>query len=397
MFAKRLPAQLSPNRLARLIADRRRAGLEILDLTESNPTTAGFHYDDIGLAAALRHPDLRRYQPCSRGLEAARLAVADYYRDLGRRVPADDIFLTASTSEAYSYAFKLLADPGDEILVPQPSYPLFEALTVLDALQPVPYPLRYEPGQGWRFDPEHLRNLISTRTRAIVAVNPNNPTGSFIRPDELAALNELGAAFDLALIVDEVFLDYAQTLGGRAAASAAGNRQALTLVLSGLSKIVGLPQLKLGWLAASGPESIIGSARERLDFIADTYLSAGAPVQLAAADLLKQRAGFQAQVHRRLADNELYLQQGLTGRADLTMLPREGGWAAILKGSAPIDDEELVCALLEKTGVLVHPGYFYDFQADGFLVLSLLTPPAVFREGVGRLIGFAGRGRMLLP
>jgi hypothetical protein len=383
MFSKRLPEELSVNRLSRLLAARRASGGEVLDLTESNPTNVGLRYEGIELVAKAPRSELLSYRPTPQGNEAARAAVADYYREHGRRVATDNIFLTASTSEAYGYLFKLLADPGDEILVPRPSYPLFEGLVRLESLRPVQYPLQYTADRGWRIDPERVRNLISTKTRAIVVVNPNNPTGSRLLGEELAGLSEICAAFGLALIVDEVFLDYPRAgMPPANCGSAAANRTALTFILSGLSKIVCLPQMKISWIAASGPEMLLNHARERLEYIADMYLSVASEAQLTVPALLRQRLVLQAEVQKRLTKNEACLRQAVAGSADVRMLHREAGWYTVLQLADAIDEEELSCRLLEETGVIMHPGYFYDFAREGFMVCSLLPRTDIFARGI---------------
>ena len=266
---------------------RRAAGARILDLTLSNPTQAGFAYPDAEILAALAAPALLRYEPEPRGLPAARAAVAAYYAARGESVDADDVLITASTSESYALLMKLLAEPGDEILVPAPSYPLFDVLAALESVSLVRYPLEHAPGRGWRIGREALERALSPRTRAIVVVHPNNPTGSYVQADERAWLEALCARRGLPLIADEVFLDYGR--GAACEASFATTQGALAFALSGLSKLAGLPQLKLGWIALAGPGLLRREARDRLEFIADAYLSVGAPVQHAAASLLGLR------------------------------------------------------------------------------------------------------------
>ncbi|OGQ96676.1 MAG: hypothetical protein A2521_07415 [Deltaproteobacteria bacterium RIFOXYD12_FULL_57_12] len=386
IFSSRLRPHLDTAPLADLLATMRAAGRDILDLTEANPTRSGFCYDEAAILGAVSRPALLEYEPDPRGNLAARRAVCEYYRQHGRQVAPESVFLVASTSEAYGYVGKLLGDPGDEILVPQPSYPLFESLFALEALRPVPYLLRHQAGSGWEIDLEYLRNQVSTRTKAIVVVNPNNPTGSFLKAGELAGLNELCALFGLALIVDEVFLDYGRIPAVNHWGSVAGNQAVLTFVLSGLSKIACLPQMKLGWLQVSGPSPLYDQALDRLEHIADTYLSVGGAVQQAAATLLGLGPALQRQVLERLEESQAYLAVALAKRPDVCLLPREAGWYAVLQGRDESDDEERACRLLEKAAVYVHPGYFYDFPRAGFCVISLLTPPSVFREGVDRLL-----------
>jgi alanine-synthesizing transaminase len=387
MFASRFPEKLTPNRLARELAARQAEGREFFDLTASNPTTAGFHYEEKILLQAMKQQEIFRYHPSPQGNRAARQAIARYYLEHGRTVDPDDLFLTAGTSEAYSFLFKLLADPGEEILVPGPSYPLFESLIRLESLQAVPYPLRYAAGRGWHVDLEELRCQISTKTRALLAVNPNNPTGSYLQGEELHFIFGLCREYGLALVVDEVFLDYPVGDGAEASNfSVAGSRENLTFVLSGLSKIVGLPQLKLGWIVIGGPGDLSRQAKERLALITDAFLTVGSGAQLALPALLSHRRQFQDQVRCRLNDNYSYLETMLADGGGPQLLERQGGWYAIIRHHLDTDDdEELVCRLLSETGVLVHPGYFYDFQQNGYLVLSLLPPPAIFRSGARHL------------
>ncbi|MCJ7830752.1 MAG: pyridoxal phosphate-dependent aminotransferase [Desulfobacterales bacterium] len=384
-FSARFNWDISPNRLSRILAAKKTAGVPVLDLTESNPTRAGFDYDAPRILAALARPASMRYSPAPRGLVAAREAIADYYRCDGHNPDPAAFFLTASTSEAYAYLFKLLGDPGDEILIPRPSYPLLESLIGLEALQGVAYPLRYDPGRGWWIDLELLENSLSTRSRAVVVVNPNNPTGSYLKKDELVGLNRICRRHELALIVDEVFSDYATGPDPQRVASAVDNREVLTFALSGFSKVLGLPQLKLSWIHVGGPTIARGAAVERLEFIADTYLSVAAPIQHAAPILLAERARIQRQIMARTAENHRLLLEILAAKPYCRILLREGGWygvAAIADGDS---DEERACRLLETSDVYVHPGYFYDFPDDGHFVFSLLTPDAVFRKGLVRI------------
>ena len=382
MFSSRLNWDAPPNPLLQSLAAKRAAGVEILDLTESNPTRAGFDYSQLDLPTVLAHPDATRYQPSPRGLLAAREAIAGYYR--GQRVHPDSIFLTASTSEAYSFLFKLLCDPGDEVLVPQPGYPLFDFLTTLDSVRPVYYSLGYSAAAGWRINFERLEAAIGERTRAIVVVSPHNPTGAFLNIVELAGLNALCARHNLALIADEVFFDYAAPTprSGAPSVPAVGNTGALTFVLSGLSKVVGLPQVKLGWIQISGPQPRATQCQRRLEFIADTYLSVSTSAQLAAPVLLARRDNIQSQIKNRIEANYRWLQEQCADR----VLSREGGWYAVLEFDDGVADDERVLKLLERDNVFVHPGYFYDFAREGYLVLSLLTPIAPFQAGVARLL-----------
>ncbi|MBM4423830.1 MAG: pyridoxal phosphate-dependent aminotransferase [Chloroflexi bacterium] len=385
MFSSRLHWNLTPNQLLETLAAKRAAGIDILDLTESNPTRAGFVYDDTEILRALAQPKSLLYQPSPRGLPAARAAVADYYRDRGREIDPDSIFLAASTSEAYGWLFKLLADPGDEILVPQPGYPLFDFLTALESVRQIPYPLRYDDSAGWQINFERLQAAIGPRTRAIVAVNPNNPAGVFLKQRELAALNALCAERRLALIVDEVFSDYGCGKDEARVETTAGNEGALTFVLSGLSKVAGLPQVKLGWIQISGPQTVAAESASRLEFIADAYLSASASVQHAAPILLASRSSIQQQIIERLDSNHRWLET--RARASLRrVLKREGGWYAVMDFADSVADSDRAQRWLEEFNVFVHPGYFYDFAREGFAVVSLLTPPQTFMAGIQRLL-----------
>lgn len=324
-------------------------------------------------------------------MRSAREAVTEYYRHRGSgaaslRVSPERVLLTASTSEAYSFVLRLLCDPGDQVLVPSPSYPLFEFLAGLNDVQVVPYPLVYD--HGWQIDLHSLESAVTPRTRAVVVVNPNNPTGSFVRRQELQALNALCARQGLALVADEVFLDYAHD--GRAHPSLAANRRALTFVLSGLSKIAALPQMKLGWAVVNGSEAEVRRAMARLEVIADTYLSVNTPVQLALPALLAQGRSMQAQIGRRIAANRRELQHQLASHPASRVLESEGGWYAVLRVPARGSDEELALALLRRSGVFVHPGHFYGFAGEGHLVLSLIVPEAPFRKGLQRLLAPEG-------
>jgi aspartate/methionine/tyrosine aminotransferase len=384
MFSARVQWNLPINRLSLALQARKAAGAPILDLTESNPTRSGIVYDRSAVTSSLSQPGLMLYQPEPRGLPVARMAIAEYYRERGLVVDPDDLLLASGTSEAYGYLCKLLCDPGDELLIPAPGYPILEILTPLEGVRLAHYRLLYDEGRGWRIDLERLRNSVSRSTRAIVVVSPNNPTGSFLKVDELAEIGAICRQFDCALIVDEVFTNYGRGEDPRRVASAVGASSALTFVLNGLSKVVGLPQLKLSWIHVGGPEELRRNAMDRLELVSDAFLSVGAPVQHAAARILAMRKGIQEQIRRRLEHNNLALVSALSG-GGCTVRESEGGWYAVVGMPESVPDEELVLRLLDEDGVLAHPGYFYDFPKGSFLVLSLLTPPEVFGEGVGRL------------
>lgn len=384
MFSSRLDWAVAPNPLSRLLHNKRSGGAQVLDLTESNPTAAGFSYCSERVLAALADARLMRYEPAPAGIVAARAAVSEYYSS---SVPVERILLTASTSEAYGFLFKLLADPGDEVLAPRPSYPLFDYLGALDSVRVIPYPLIYHA--GWAIDFEALRSRISARTRAIVTVNPNNPTGSFLKNEELSELRALCRTHDLAIISDEVFSDYGFEDDPARVRSLIEVEDVLTFSLSGLSKVSGLPQMKLGWIVAGGPELARKQAFDRLELIADTYLSVGAPVQWAAASLLGSRAEIQGQILARARGNLALLRNRIDADSPWRVLDVEGGWYAVLQAPRIHAEEDWVLTLLDRDNVLVQPGFFYDFEKEAFLVLSLLTPSEIFGEGVQRILGRA--------
>lgn len=391
MFSSRCGWDLTPNRLTAELTRRRARGREVLDLTESNPTRCGLKYGRRAVLQALARPGALEYHPEPLGMLSAREAVAQYYLRRGSggeslRIPAERILLTASTSEAYSFLLRLLCDPGDQVLVPGPSYPLFEFLAGLNDVRLVPYPLVYD--HGWQMDLHSLESAVTSRSRAVVVVNPNNPTGSFVSRREIEALNALCARQGLALVADEVFLDYAHD--GRTRPSLAANRRVLTFALSGLSKISALPQMKLAWAVANGPRHEVRQAMARLEVIADTYLSVGAPAQLALPSLLAQRKAIQTQIRRRITANLRELEHQLASRPASRVLQSEGGWYAVLRVPARGSDEELALTLLRRAGVLVHPGHFYGFAGDGYLILSLIVPQTRFRRGLRQVLAVLG-------
>ena len=381
MFSGRLNWNLRPNRISAMLAEKRQAGSPVLDLTESNPTRVGLVYPQAEILAALADANALRYHPSPRGLDSAREAVAGYYRDRGTQVEREQVLLTASTSEAYAYLFKLLTNPGDEILAPRPSYPLFEFLAGLESVNIRQYPLRYDG--VWHVDFDALKQSITPRTRGIVVVNPNNPTGSFLKRDELDVLDSLAAERRLAILSDEVFRDYGFGEEADRVSTLAGERRALTFCMSGLSKIAGLPQMKLGWIVANGPRS--QEALDALELIADTYLSVSTPVQVALPRLLGLSSGILQQIRKRTDSNLARLRENIHGSA-ATLLRTEGGWYAVLQVPRTFTEEEWALKLLDESGVLVQPGFFFDFESEAFLVLSLLPEPATFAEGMSRLL-----------
>jgi aspartate/methionine/tyrosine aminotransferase len=382
MFSSRFHWDLQRNRLTELLAAKRKQGARVLDLTQSNPTRAGIEYPEE-LRQVFDDARVLRYDPLPAGSLEAREAVAGYYRQRGHAVESGRILLTASTSEAYSYLFKLLADPGDQVLVPRPSYPLFEYLARMESIEVRQYPLEYHA--GWAIDLDALAGAITARTRAVMLVNPNNPTGSYIKRGELEALARIAADRGIALISDEVFSDYAFAADADRVTSLAGVEDCATFSLSGLSKIAGLPQMKLGWIVVAGPARLRVEAIEKLEWIADTYLSVGTPVQCAAARLLEYGAAVQRQIQERTAANLAFARQALAGTA-LEILAVEGGWSITIRVPRVRTEEEWCLELLDRDNVLVQPGYFYDFEAEAFLVASLLTAPAEFQEGIARIV-----------
>ncbi len=345
MFAERTKWNLAANRLSEALARHRASGKQLFDLTVSNPTDCGFDYEAQGILGALRNPAALRYEP-------------------------------------NPFVFRLLCNPGDELLIPAPSYPLLAFLADLQDVKLVRYPLVYD--HGWQIDFHGLEQRITPRTRGVIVVNPNNPTGHFLKAQELSKLNAICSQREMAVIADEVFLDFA--LGSQGGVGCAANSDALTFTLSGLSKICGLPQMKMAWVITSGPEEWKQQALERLEVIADTYLSPNAPVQLATPTFLEQRAGFQKQLVTRVRGNVAELDQQLAGQKACTRLELEGGWYAVLRVPAVQPDEELAITLLETKSVYVHPGHFFDFAGDGYLVVSLIAQEKQFAEGIGRIL-----------
>ena len=388
MFSHRTDWKLAPNRFTEAQRELQAAGAEILDLTIANPTCADLHYETEAILTALVDPHAMIYDPQPKGLRSAREAVAAYYRKQHEEFDVDpeSLVLTTSTSEGYSYVFRLLSNPGDEILVPKPSYPLFEFLAGLEDVKLTPYPLIYD--HGWQIDFPSLHKAVQPRTRALVVVHPNNPTGSYASAQEQSELNSFCRKYNLSLIVDEVFLDYAHD--GAPRRTFATNNEVLSFTLSGISKISGLPQMKLAWIAVSGPGEQVSAAMARLEIIADTYLSMNTPVQLAAPVLLEQRNSIQPLLLDRIRENLAELDRLLAGKKSCTRLQVDGGWYAVVRVPATQSDEDLAIDILRKGNVLVHPGHFYDFPTDGYLVVSLITPPRQFREGMARALDVVG-------
>jgi alanine-synthesizing transaminase len=400
MFADRTNWNLSPNRLSEALAAYHASGKRLYDLSASNPTEEGFERPGEALLSALVNDAALTYVPNPKGLLPSRQAVAAYYKSREDEVSPEDIILTTSTSEAYSFVFRTLCNPGDELLVPAPSYPLFGFLADIHDVQLVQYRLIYD--HGWQIDFHALEQAITPRTRGIIVVNPNNPTGHFVKSEARATLNEICTSRGMALIADEVFLDFAyadttvrrdlvknprnRSTIGRRPQSMAVNQESLTFTMSGLSKISGLPQMKAAWLVTSGPQDLKTQALDRLEVIADTYLSMNSPVQLALPELLEQRHGFQKQVMTRVRRNVGELDRQLLQRKSCSRLEIEGGWYAVLRVPATRSDDDLAVDLLTNKGIYVHPGHFYDFQSDGYLIVSLIMQEREFAEGIRQLL-----------
>ena len=411
MFSSRVPAGRTVNRLSRAHARLRAHAVDVTDLTESNPTRVGLDYPP-GLLNALAAPAGLNYEPSARGMPVARQAVASWLsrclRDAAsaavtkpaesaesrgpsapRPVDPDNIALTASTSEAYACLFKLLCDPGDHVLVPQPSYPLLEHLARFEGVEPVPYPLVYDG--TWRLDVPALWKAAGSRARAIIVVNPNNPTGSFLALEDHEALTTLCRERRLRLIVDEVFNPYPiDPLPGSGRSVLARPAEVLTFVLGGLSKAVGLPQVKLGWIVVDGPDDEVDATLDALALLLDTYLSVSTPVQLAAERLLAGGAMVTEQIRARIAANHGTLTGLVAEHPAAGLLRTEGGWYAVIQVPATETEETLALRLLEQDHVLVHPGYFFDFPREAFLVASLLPRPERFESAMRRVLARAG-------
>jgi alanine-synthesizing transaminase len=389
VFSSRCPQDLEPNRLSCAFDEARRSGPRILDLTQSNPTQVDLPYA-MDLLADLSSPSALLYRPSPFGAGDARAAVAADYARRGLRVPADRIVLTASSSESYSQLFKLLADPGDDVLVPRPSYPLFDHLARLEGIRTRSYDLDYHG--RWSVDLASLERALTPRSRAILAVSPNNPTGSFVRAEELDRMAAVAQSHGLAILVDEVFADYVLDSAAAARAGHAVDRgDVLTFSLGGLSKSVGLPQIKLGWIVVSGPADPVERALDRLELICDTYLSVSTPAQVAVASLLRRGAGVRSAILQRVAANHRQFVERVGQVPSCQALSVEGGWYGVIRVPAVKSEEEFALALALEDGVLAYPGYFFDFPREAFLVVSLLTPEAEFAEGVDRILRAATR------
>lgn len=389
-FSRRTAWPRAPNPLAEKLELLRLTDRTWIDLTESNPTRCGFQYPTKEISAALCDAPVDSYQPEPRGLPEAREAIARYLRAKGAQVSASQVVLCSGTSEAYAFLFKLLCDPGDNVLVPKPGYPLFDYLVGLESAQTRPYSLSWS--ESWAVDPRAVDDASDARTRAVLVVSPGNPTGNFLKGSEFDALDQLCGSKGWALIVDEVFSDYGWAEDPRQLQTVLTRQpHALVFVLSGLSKVAGLPQMKVSWLVASGDASATEEALARLELVADSYLSVNGPAQQALPKLLELAPGFQQQLRARVAQNRAMLLSLGSSASRWRVLPGEGGWSAVLQLLGRREEEGTCLALLDQ-GVLVHPGYFFDFPQKGYLVISLIPPPEFFSQGVRRMASLLEQG-----
>jgi alanine-synthesizing transaminase len=386
MFSQRLPVNPVANALSQRLASLKAEGIPFVDLTEANPTRGGFPYP-ADLLQALSDERALYYEPQPFGLEMTREAVAVDHARRGARVHPSQVVLTASTSEAYSWLFKLLCDPGDQVLVPRPSYPLFEYLTRLETIETLTYDLEYHG--RWEIDVASLVRALTPRTRAVLIVSPNNPTGSYLKRRELEQLSDLCLERHLALVVDEVFADYPLDAPADVVTDVALKSEALTFTLGGLSKLAGLPQVKLAWIVVGGAPTQRTPVLDALELIADSYLSVSTPVQVATADLLARGAGIRTGILARVRANFASLREAAKSFPETTVLTCEGGWYAVVRVPATAPEEHLVLGLLDRERILVHPGYFFDFPREAYLVTSLLPKPDVFDDAAARMLQFA--------
>lgn len=387
MFSKRTTWDFRPSRLFELIQQKRDRGEHIIDLTESNPTRCGFSYNSRGILEALSNEDSLRYVPHPKGLLSARKAVAEFYHRQGVDVEPDYIILTASTSEAYSHLFRLLCNEREAVLLPKPGYPLFDELCQINDVSHRVYQLAYD-GE-WHIDLSAVEASLSADVRAMVLVHPNNPTGSFVKVKEREVLCRLARAHGAGLIVDEVFEPFGFGADGSQAPSFAGNQTALTFTLNGLSKLLGLPQMKLAWIVVSGPSAERREALQRLEIIGDLYLSVGTPVQEALPALLRDSPSMTQQIRNRVRENYVLAKKEIPANSTMSVLHCEGGWNAVLRLPSTRSDEDWALELLRNQNVLIHPGHLFHFEQRSCIVLSLLPPAEVFQEGFRRIVSKA--------
>lgn len=389
MFSSRIPNNLEPNKLSQVIAEVRGSGRPLLDLTVSNPTTVGLDYPFQEIEKISGSADLFPYEPHPRGAMAAREAIAALASKGGVSIDPEHLWLTSGTSEAYAFLLKLLAEPGEEVAIPAPGYPLFRHLLELEGVRPVPYPLRY--AEGWFIDFKMLEKVLSPRTRVLIVVNPNNPTGHFVRSSEMEDLLSLCEKRKLALIVDEVFLEFPLESSLKRVSFARAQLPILTFVLDGLSKRFGLPQLKLSWMSLHGPEALVREAGDKLDWISDLYLSVGTPIQGAVPKLAQLASALTSMIRERVLENHRFLVDRFGPGEAVRYLPSQGGWSGILLLPERLDEEKSLMELARREGVLVHPGYFFDLPFRSSFVVSLLPESGGFKEGMKKARAFVRR------
>jgi alanine-synthesizing transaminase len=388
MFSSRTDWNLVPNKLSQLLAEKRKKGEEIIDLTESNPTKCGFPYN-ISLLQPLSMETSLKYEPDPKGLLSARKKIAEYYSGNGIDVDPGNIFLTASTSEAYSHLFRLLCNPGDSVLVPKPSYPLFDYLCTLNDVTALHYSLRYD-GE-WSVDVDGLTESLDVSTRAILLVHPNNPTGSYLKPKERDRILDIARTNGLAVIVDEVFSEFSLTDSVKHPISFLGKNPVPTFTLNGISKLLGLPQLKLGWITVTGPDESVRVAVTRLEVILDTFLSVGTPVQHALPILLDSGQIITDRIRGRVRSNYRSLCAMVAAHGSgISIFNAEGGWNAILRLPHIISDDEWAVRLLKYRNVLVHPGHFFEMDQEACILISLLPEESIFLVGIARIAEATG-------
>jgi aspartate/methionine/tyrosine aminotransferase len=384
LFSDRTAWELSPNRLSVRIKELRKTGVPLLDLTITNPTRCGLKYPDEKLLNAFVSPDNLDYAPDPHGLLSARKAVLNYYAKRNISLSPEQIFLTANTSEAYSFVFKLLANAGDSFLAPEPSYPLLDYLATLCDIRIVRYPLNHQNSWGIDWN-QWEQQVVTEMPQGIIFVNPNNPTGNYLSAQDHLRLSSILTKHSFPIIADEVFLDFPLTHTVPCPVSFATRNDTLTFTLSGISKILGLPQMKLSWIVVTGPEDLRNQAMEKLEVISDTYLSVSTPVQNALPVFFSHQQAIHAEISGRIQTNYLYLKQTFHENSKMELLESEGGWAAVFKCPVNRTDDEWALELLEKESVIIHPGFFYDFQESSYLVVSLLTPPEILKAAIPRL------------
>ena len=384
MFSSRTNWNLLPNRLTELLEQKRSHNEEIIDLTESNPTRCGFQYDSKALLDSLFFTNSPQYNPEPKGLLSARESICRHYATKNVHLDPGQIVLTASTSEAYSFLFKLLCNAGDSVLIPRPGYPLFEYLCTLNDVHAIPYRLQYD-GE-WHVDLDSLRGHISGNSRAVVLVHPNNPTGSYIKINEEKEVVDIARRRELSIIADEVFSEYDLGLAGERVGTFAAQRPVLTFTLDGISKLLGLPQMKLAWIVVSGPDDLQRQALARLELIADTYLSVHSAVQRSLPELFRLQASIAQQIQRRLVANLEILRSAIGPASGISLLRCEGGWNAVLRMPAIRTDEQWCEHFLESFNILLHPGHFYSMEAENCVVFSLLVDSGIFSRAISHLI-----------